>query len=463
MVKLKSRHDNIEFECLPGESVLEAARRHGIPFTSACGGRARCSTCRIWVLEGDGGTPEPGEAELKLKSRIALGPEIRLACQFRPVSDITFRRLVIDETDLALADQLRRPEGFHSGELRTVAVLFFDVAGFTGISELLPAYDVLFLLNRFFTRAGDIITAHGGYFDKAIGDGFDAIFGAEGQEDAALRSVAAALEILAAVDRAGPWMKRQYNVEFDARIGIDYGEALIGSLGPAGQERLTAIGEVTNIASRVEAANKEAGTRLLITEPLYEAVKDDVESPDFVRVRLRGAAERRTLYEIAGLSREAKRRLRPPADPSQQFYAGLRWSRIVESTSLGEGERQIIPHDDFDFVLTRHNGEVLAFNNACPHLRLPFFGVEVQANGAVPATAACSEIDTDLNIDCRWHKSIFNLKTGEIISWCERLAPDGTAPGMEYLGDVSKNRAKLETFPCREADGAIWVSFDRQS
>lgn len=462
MVKLKSHHDNVEFECMPGESVLEAARRHGIPFTSACGGRARCSTCRIWIMEGDGGTPEPGEAELKLKSRIALGPEIRLACQFRPVSDITFRRLVIDETDLVLADQLRRPAGFHSGELRNVAVLFFDVAGFTGMSELLPAYDVLFLLNRFFTRAGDMISAHGGYFDKAIGDGFDAIFGAQGQEDAAVRSVAAALEILAEVDRARPLMKRLYNVEFNARIGIDYGEALIGSLGPAGQERLTAIGEVTNIASRVESANKEAGTRLLITEPLYQAVKDDVVSPDFVRVRLRGATERRTLYEISGLTEQAKRRLQPEADARQQLYAGLRWSRILDSSSLSEGERKIIAHDDFDFVLMRLKGEVLAFNNACPHLRLPFFGVAVEANGAVPATAASSDIDGELNIDCRWHKSIFNLKSGEIISWCEKLAPDGTAPGMEYLGDVSKNRAKLETFPCREADGVIWVSFDRQ-
>jgi len=452
----------MEFECLPGESVLEAARRNNIPFTSACGGRARCSTCRIWIVEGEGNNPEPEEAEQKLKSRIALGPEIRLACQFRPVSDLTFRRLVVDETDLALADQLRRPAGFHSGELRNVAVLFFDVAGFTGISERLPAYDVLFLLNRFFTRAGDIIASHGGYFDKAIGDGFDAIFGAEGQEDAALRSVAAALDILSAVDRASAWMSSIYKVEFNARIGIDYGETLIGSLGPAGQERLTAIGEVTNIASRVEAANKEAGTRLLITEALYEAVKQDVESPDFVRVKLRGAAERRTLYEISGLTREAKRKLRPEADASQHIYAGLRWSRVMDTPALHEGDRQIVHHDDFDIVVARINGEVVAFNNACPHLRLPFFGVEVEPHGSVPATPACSKINADLNIDCRWHKSIFNLKTGEIMSWCENLAPDGTAPGMEYLGDISKNRAKLEIFPCREADGAIWVSFDRQ-
>lgn len=459
MVKLKSYHDDIEFDCFPGESVLEAARRAGIPFTSACGARARCSTCRIWIMEGDGTTPEPGEAELKLKNRISLGPEIRLACQFRPHTDITFRRLVIDETDLVLADQLHRPRGFHSGELRNVAVLFFDVAGFTGISERLPAYDVLFLLNRFFTRAGDIIAQHGGYFDKAIGDGFIAIFGAEGQSDAALRSVAAAVEILEAVDRAGPMMRKLYHVDFNARIGIDYGEALIGSLGPAGQERLTAIGEVTNIASRVEAANKEVGTRLLITEPLYEAVKDDIVSPDFVRVRLRGAAERRTLHEVAQIRDDAKLRLRRDTDADRRVYAGRQWTRIMDSVLLPEGDVKIVPHHDFDIAIARRNGEVLAFNNACPHLRLPFFGVEVEATGRMPAVPACSQITGDLHIDCRWHKSVFDLKSGEILTWCERLAPDGTSPGMEYLGDISKNRATLEIYPSRETEGAIWVSF----
>ena len=103
---LKSLPDDVRIEYDEGETVLEAVRRAQIPIASACGGKAKCSTCRIWILDGAEGCPPPNETELRLTESLGLGGNIRLACQLRPTADITFRRLVLDEMDLRIANQL---------------------------------------------------------------------------------------------------------------------------------------------------------------------------------------------------------------------------------------------------------------------------------------------------------------------------------------------------------------------
>ena len=162
----------------------------------------------------------------------------------------------------------------------------------------------MYLLNRYFAQVGDVIEQNGGFIDNLIGDGLMAIFGVDDQPDAPLRAVNAALQTLATVDRLKPFFASMYGIDFDIRIGLNYGEAVIGTLGFAGHERLTAIGDVVNLASRVEAANKEAGTRLLISEALRDQIADKVEIGDFVRVRLRGTSERTSLFEIIRLKPE---------------------------------------------------------------------------------------------------------------------------------------------------------------
>lgn len=104
-----------------------------------------------------------------------------------------------------------------------------------------------------------------------------------------------------------PYMEATYGHAFPIGIGVHYGEAVIGTLGSSSKERLTAIGDTVNVASRIEAANKEAGTRLLISSELYELVKDDVIMDDFIRVKLRGTHERVSLYEISGGARPRRR------------------------------------------------------------------------------------------------------------------------------------------------------------
>ncbi|TIP78390.1 MAG: adenylate/guanylate cyclase domain-containing protein, partial [Mesorhizobium sp.] len=133
-----------------------------------------------------------------------------------------------------------------------------------------------------------MIERNGGFIDNFIGDGLMAIFGIDDQRDAPLRAVNAAIQTVATVDRLKPFFASMYGINFDIRIGLHYGEAVIGTLGFAGNQRLTAVGDVVNLASRIEAANKDAGTRLLISEALHGQIADKVEVGDFVRVRLRG-------------------------------------------------------------------------------------------------------------------------------------------------------------------------------
>jgi class 3 adenylate cyclase/nitrite reductase/ring-hydroxylating ferredoxin subunit len=460
MAKVKSLPDNVDFEVSADETLLAAALRSGVPVAHACGGRAKCSTCRIWVLDGLADCPPRTEAEGLLADQLGLSDEVRLACQLRPTGELRVRRLVLDETDLVISSQLDRSVATRAGEAKAVTIFFSDIADFTKLSETLSPYDVMYLLNRYFVQAGDIIERNGGFIDKFVGDGMMAIFGVDDQPDAPLRAVNAALQTLAAVDRMKPFFAAMYGVDFDIRIGLHYGEAVIGSLGSVGHERLTAIGDVVNVASRVEAANKDAGTRFLISQTLLDAVDDKVEVADFVRVRLRGTSERITLHEIDRLTPEADAEINAREHRDSMRFAGKIWIRALAEDDLAVGERRMLDFEDCDVVILRGNDTYFAFNNACPHLHLPFFERRELAEGEESSAPPDSILTDDFGVVCRWHQSCFDLQTGEIREWATKLQADGTSPGMEFLGDISKNRARLKVYPCRIHDGHLWVTLE---
>ena len=402
-----------------------------------------------------------------MAQRLGLAAEVRLACQLRPESDLRVRRLVLDETDLMMSSQLDRAMATRTGEAKNVTIFFSDITDFTSLAEHLSPYDVMYLLNRYFVQVGDIIEHNGGFIDKFVGDGLMAIFGVDDQPNAPLRSINAALQTLAAVDHMKPFFASMYGADFDIRIGLHYGEAVIGSLGSIGHERLTAIGDVVNVASRVEAANKDVGSRLLISEALYDQVVDKVEVADFVRVRLPGTSERITLHEIDGLKPEAEAELNAKEHRETMLYAGKKWVRTFAESELEIGDRRILGFDDFNVVVVRGDNGHYAFNNACPHLHLPLYEPREVADGDLgyfPGTntprPADSTVTDDLGLVCRWHHSCFDLQTGEVRDWATRLQDDGTSPGWEFLGDISKNRTKLTVYPCRIHDGYLWVALE---
>jgi class 3 adenylate cyclase/nitrite reductase/ring-hydroxylating ferredoxin subunit len=467
MSKVKSLPDDQEFEVNSDETLLAAGLRSGIAFAHACGGRAKCSTCRISITDGLENCSSRTEVEQQMADRLGLTDEVRLACQLRPKGAISIRRLVLDETDLMMCSQLDRAVATRTGESKPVTVFFSDIAGFTSISERLTPYDVMYLLNRYFVQVGDIIERNGGFIDKFVGDGMMALFGVDDQPNAPLRAVNAALQILEAVDRMKPFFAAMYDADFDVRIGLHHGEAVLGSVGSIGHERLTAIGDVVNTASRIEAANKEAGTSLLISEDLHDIVSNCVSVADFVRVRLKGASDRITLYEVSDLTEEAKAALEENEVRETMLYAGKKWERVFPQDELEEDEWRVLEFDEIDVVVLRLDEGYHAFNNACPHMHIPLYERRPLKEGALgwfPDGSAprplYSTITADRGIKCRWHHSCFDLQTGEIRDWATRLTEDGMSPGWEFIGDVSKSKNKLKVYSTRIHDGHVWISLD---
>ena len=157
-----------------GTSVLEASRKAGVPHQSVCGGRGRCTTCRIKVTAHDGILAEPSGHEIKAIERVGLDDNVRLACQLRPTRNISVQPLLNPENTL---ETVRSARALTGKEQETV-VLFVDLRDFTKLSEKKLPYDVVYILNKYYAVCGEIIENNGGRLDKFIGDGIMAIFDA---------------------------------------------------------------------------------------------------------------------------------------------------------------------------------------------------------------------------------------------------------------------------------------------
>jgi adenylate cyclase len=296
--------DECEVEAVGSDTVLAASLRAGIPHAHACGGNARCSTCRVSVESGLEHCAPQSERERVLAERLHFSPEVRLACQTTVRGDVSVRRLVLDEEDVELTRRMTAVSAPASlGEEKEVAVLFADIRGFTSLSERLPPYDVIYILNRYFNHMGRVIDAHGGYIDNYMGDGLMALFGVDDPTDAPLRAVRAGLRMIEEVRVLRPHFESLYDASFRIGVGIHFGEAIVGTVGATGRQRMTAIGDAVNFASRVEAANKEYGTELLVSAETYERVKGRVVAGRAIRsAALKGKAGAHALYEVTGLS-----------------------------------------------------------------------------------------------------------------------------------------------------------------
>jgi adenylate cyclase len=303
MARIRFLPDGKVVEVDSTEPVLQASLRAGIPHTHVCGGHARCSTCRILVVSGGEHCAPRNAAEQQMANRLHFDPELRLACQTTVTGDVTVRRLVLDADDIALTDQLTASAARRfAGEERRVAVLFADIRGFTSFAEELPPYDVIHALNRYFFRVEAVIRAHRGYIDNYMGDGLLAIFGTLAPAEAPLDAVLAGLEMLEAVERLDPYFQSVYGRALRIGIGVHVGSVVLGSVGPPGHDRFTAIGDVVNFASRIEAATKATGASLLISEETWVQVKGKVEATRLEARILPGRARPCSLYSVAGPS-----------------------------------------------------------------------------------------------------------------------------------------------------------------
>jgi adenylate cyclase len=293
---------------LQGQTLLEMSRAAGIPHAAVCGGRARCSTCRVRVSEGAETLPPPGPAEARLLERLGHPPGVRLACQIEPTAPLAVIPLVAPPTALADARADTDP---NLGREREIAVLFADLRGFTALSEARLPYDVVYLLNQYFRARGEAIEQHGGHVDKFLGDGIMALFGLEADPATAARQ---ALDATVAMGGRLEQLNTALAAELDAPltigVGLHLGPAIVGEMGHGAARQLTAVGDTVNVASRLEALAKTHEAELVASGTLLTRAGRRGAAGRTVAVRGRsGALE----VEVFARAAEVERRAPEPA------------------------------------------------------------------------------------------------------------------------------------------------------
>jgi adenylate cyclase len=247
-----------------GFTILEASRLAGIPHASVCGGRGRCSTCRVRVIGGAAALPPPHEAERRVLTRVGAAPDVRLACQARPRGAVAVVPLV--RVSLPPAESLAHADA-RQGREQEVVVLFADLRGFTRLAEQKLPYDVVFFLNRYFEVVGAAIERAGGIANQFTGDGVMALFGVETSSEAGSRAAIEAARLMVA--RVGA-LSRELSAELREPlrigIGLHVGPAVVGRMGYGEGRYLTAVGDTVHVAARLEQLTKDYDCELVLSE-----------------------------------------------------------------------------------------------------------------------------------------------------------------------------------------------------
>ena len=257
-----------------GSTVLDASRLGRVPHLSVCGGRGRCSTCRVRITGGLQHARPPDAAERATLARFKADPSIRLACQLRPTGDLSVMHVLRANPPAgALAGpDIAVPAG---GIEREIAVLFCDLRGFTSRAERSLPYDTVFILNRYFEIVGAAVERSGGYLDKFIGDGALALFGLDVDlQKACQQALDAAVLIARGLDDLNAHLKADLNEPLRIAMGLHAGPAIVGEMGYNRTVSLTAVGDSINVASRLEGAAKEFDVQAVISTALLAGLDE---------------------------------------------------------------------------------------------------------------------------------------------------------------------------------------------
>jgi len=253
----------------PGSTVLEASQLGNIPHAAVCGGRGRCSTCRVRITAGADTLVPPTDKELAVLKRVGAAEGTRLACQVHPLSDLSVVPLL--PAKASPRQSFSRP-GYLQGQERNIVILFADLRSFTKFSEHRLPYDVVFVINQYFRHMGEAIEQSGGHLDKFIGDGVMALFGLEDSpEIAAKKALTAAKAMATELEIMNNSLKADLGEPLRIGIGVHMGHVIVGEMGYGKATSITAIGDAVNTASRLEAMNKEHGSQLIFSEKVSKA------------------------------------------------------------------------------------------------------------------------------------------------------------------------------------------------
>jgi adenylate cyclase len=254
-----------------GWTLLEASRAHHIPHASACGGRGRCSTCRVRILAGREHCPPPEDNERRTLARIAADPDVRLACQLRPSGDVEVATLQRTERQTA-----RGRKRAHSTEYECDAVLLYcEVTNRHALDRDHLAHDVLFVLRRFTKRVCDAVSIRGGTIRFVSDDGVCGAFGLHGSFDRAARG---AVAVLSDIDRAAQELRLEVSHRWGVTprivVSAHAGHLIVQHL-DAAEDTILVAGEALQATRSLKHAGMMAGKMFALSDALLSAAKTE--------------------------------------------------------------------------------------------------------------------------------------------------------------------------------------------
>lgn len=277
------------------QTILQASLEAGIPHYHACGGKARCSTCRVVVQEGKDNLSEPNKAELKLRDQKKFPKNVRLACQTKVISnDVKIQRIIRDETDLDLYVYGNHCENLQSvGDEKPMALFFLDIRNFTPFIEQHLPFDVIHIIRRLNIMFNDIIVEHKGKILEFTGDGFYAVFGFdEPIKEAVNNAYKAGKQILdSLIGLNENYITKYFDHKIDVGIGLHSGKVIVGKTGVKEHNPYMVMGLPVNVAARLESATKELNNNFVISEYVYEMLNGRSNLAEQKQIKLKGVSE----------------------------------------------------------------------------------------------------------------------------------------------------------------------------
>jgi adenylate cyclase len=281
-----------------GLSVLEASLRNNVPHASVCGGRARCSTCRIRIIGDCSHLPEPSQREAFVLGRVgATDPSIRLACQLRPTSDLSFFQLFLPHT-VSASSQASNPTRI--GQERYLVSMFVDMRGSTKLAEKRLPFDTVFIVNRFLGAVSQAVIESGGRPNQFVGDGMLALFGlTASRQDACRQALKAAAMIAANVDELNRFLEHDLIEPIRFGIGIHGGEVIVGDIGYRDHMVFTALGDAVNVAARLQDMTKALACEVVISDEVRTTAGVSADALPEQEVAIRGRNEPMMVRTVA--------------------------------------------------------------------------------------------------------------------------------------------------------------------